>query len=518
MNNLAHNSHSNSEYEQIYNAMDKSMAVIEFNLDGIIQHANENFLKTLGYSLTEIVGKHHRIFCDNEYSNSLEYKKFWDALRSGEFSSGEYRRIRKDGHDVWISATYNPIINEKGEITKVIKFASDISSQKLKDAELDALSKTQAVINFEIDGTILGANENFLSALGYSHSEIVGKHHRIFCESDYANSSAYREFWANLAKGQFQAGEFKRIRKDGQEIWINAAYNPVYDLSGNIFKIVKYATDVTAQKQASLRLISALKETSNHLSAASEELTASALQFTQTSESTLKQSSELASSSDQLRLGINSIVSSTEEMVSSISEISKSTNSGSRQASEALGKVQESDKLVQNLSVAGEEIGTVIKTIASIAQQTNLLALNATIEAARAGEAGKGFAVVANEVKELAKRSAQSSEEIEEKIKNIQSTTDSTIEALGEITSSVEQITSISSSIATAIEEQSATTSEVSRITKDSENTVLNVSNSIKEVETGANESSSAAKDLSHAAVELNKLAIKLSELVTDLE
>ena len=233
-------------------AIGKSLAVIEFEPDGTIIHANENFLKALGYSQAEVVGKHHRIFVEADYRNSPEYSRFWQELKNGVYSSGEYKRIAKDGSDVWIQASYNPILDLNGQTIKVVKYATDITQQKLLDAyykgQIEAIGKSQAVIEFDVNGIVEHANENFLSALGYSIDEIKGQHHSLFVESGYKNSPEYKSFWHALSKGEFKAGEFKRLGKGGKVVWIQASYNPIVGLNGEVLKVVKYATDITSQK------------------------------------------------------------------------------------------------------------------------------------------------------------------------------------------------------------------------------------------------------------------------------
>ena len=247
-----HNENFVSDLEARINALNKVQAIIEFNLDGTIITANENFCKALGYSEEELKGKHHRMFCDQQYTNGLEYARFWDKLGRGEFDQGEYKRFTRTGKEIWIQASYNPVLDEKGKPYKVIKFATDITAQKLQSAEweskLSAISKAQAVIEFGLDGIVTQANENFLSTLGYTIDEIRGKHHRMFCESSYANSPDYARFWEKLNRGEFDAGEYKRIGKGGKEIWIQASYNPIFDMNGKPVKVVKFATDVSHQK------------------------------------------------------------------------------------------------------------------------------------------------------------------------------------------------------------------------------------------------------------------------------
>jgi len=244
----------NADYQGKIEAINKSQAVIEFNMDGTILTANDNFLNTLGYTLMEIEGKHHSMFAEAGYANSAEYKAFWERLNRGEYDTGEYKRIGKDGKEVWIQASYNPIADLNGKPFKVVKYATDVTDVKLKSAnfggQIEAISKSQAVIEFNMDGTILAANDNFLNTLGYTFSEIEGKHHSMFAEASYANSAEYKAFWEKLNRGEYDTGEYKRIGKGGKEVWIQASYNPITDLNGKAFKVVKYATDITEQKHA----------------------------------------------------------------------------------------------------------------------------------------------------------------------------------------------------------------------------------------------------------------------------
>lgn len=241
-----------NEAQSTLEALNKSQAVIEFTIDGTILDANENFLKTLGYSLEEIKGKHHRMFVEDSYASSPEYKAFWDNLANGEFQSSVFKRFSKSGQEIWIRASYNPVFDDRGRVKKIVKFATDITEQKLKDfdyeGQINAIGKSQAVIEFSKDGTILDANENFLNALGYALYDIKGKHHRMFVEDSYASTTEYQQFWNELNNGNFQSGEYKRIGKGGKEVWIQASYNPIIDPDGKVLKVVKYATDVTQEK------------------------------------------------------------------------------------------------------------------------------------------------------------------------------------------------------------------------------------------------------------------------------
>jgi len=237
----------------IYQALDRVQAIIEFDLDGTVVSANENFLHIFGYELNEVIGKHHRMFCDPDYAESDAYAEFWKKLARGEYHAAEFKRLAKGGKEVWLRASYNPVFDEDGKPVRVVKFATDVTASKLQIAEFEgkvrAIERAQAVIEFELDGTVITANENFLRIFGYSLDEIVGKHHRIFCDPGYAESPEYAQFWQKLGRGEYDADEFKRISKNGAEIWLQASYNPILDIEGRPLKVVKFASDITAEIQ-----------------------------------------------------------------------------------------------------------------------------------------------------------------------------------------------------------------------------------------------------------------------------
>jgi methyl-accepting chemotaxis protein len=404
-------------------AIGRAQAVIAFNLDGTIITANENFLKTLGYSLGEIQGKHHSMFVEPATRDTAAYREFWASLNRGEYQSAEYKRIGKGGKEVWILASYNPILDEKGKPFRVVKFATDVSEQKLRTADLAgqiaAIGKSQAVIEFNMDGSILTANENFLNALGYSLREIQGKHHSVFVDAVDRDGAAYREFWANLNAGKYQAGEFKRIGKGGREIWIQASYNPILGLTGKPFKVVKYATDITAQVIARKK-------------------------------------------SDSVRGMMETVAAGAEELNASVREISETMSKSRQTASEAVVRVDAADQQAQRLSSASESMGGIVELIGNITGQINLLALNATIESARAGEAGRGFAVVASEVKNLANQAKQATDKIGQEIGNLNGISADVVSALTAIKQSIQEVSEYVTSTAAAVEEQSTVTSEMS--------------------------------------------------------
>ena len=235
----------------IYQALDRAQAIIEFDMEGTVLAANSNFLEVFGYTLEEVVGQHHRIFCEPRYASSSEYREFWSQLARGELHSAEFKRLAKNGDAVWLRASYNPVLDDDGTPIKVIKFATDVTAETRRNAEmggmLEAINRSQAVIEFALDGTVLAANDNFLRIFGYELGEIVGQHHRLFCHASYTESADYQAFWQSLANGDFVSGEFKRISRDGMDVWLQASYNPIFDEEGRLLKVVKFAQDITEE-------------------------------------------------------------------------------------------------------------------------------------------------------------------------------------------------------------------------------------------------------------------------------
>lgn len=540
-------------------AIGKSQAVIEFSMDGTILGANENFLKVMGYELEEVRGRHHRMFAEPEYAASPEYRAFWAKLNRGEYDAAEYKRIGKGGKEVWIQASYNPILDPAGKPWKVVKYATDVTAEKLRTADfmgqIGAIRKSQAVIEFSMDGMILDANEGFLNALGYRIEEVRGRHHSMFAEPEYAASAQYRDFWAKLNRGEFDGGEYRRLGKGGREVWIQATYNPILDLNGKPFKVVKYATDITELVQNRLELVRVMqaastgdltqevrtrgkndlaqigaqfqeflgalrgnlgqiREASMTLGSASSHLAGISQQLSSNAEETATQATVVSAASEQVSTNVTVVSTGCSEMQASIREISKSANEAARVAKDAVNVANGTTETIAKLGDSSVEIGKVIKLITSIAQQTNLLALNATIEAARAGEAGKGFAVVANEVKELAKQTARATEDIGQQVESIQRNAKSAVAAIGEVSTVVNQINDISYSIASAVEEQTATTSEISRNVGQAANGTGDIARNIAGVAMAARDTTQGATATQKSASDLNQLADELKSLV----
>ena len=444
-----------TSHEAESNAIGRSQAVIEFQMDGTILTANENFLHALDYTLDEIKGKHHSLFVDRAYSASPEYKQFWAKLNRGEFDQGEYCRIGKDGREVWIQASYNPILDEKGKPYKVVKFATDITSTKLKNAEyqgqIDAIGKAQAVIHFNLDGTVQWANENFCNALGYTLNEIQGKHHSLFVDPSFANSGEYRQFWDNLRAGRYQAAEYKRIGKNGREVWIQASYNPILDPSGKVFKVVKFATDVT-------QTVNRRKEGERIGSLVERNLE----KIVKAVSTVNEQSAQAAAASEETATTVQTVAAAAEELSSSVGEISRSVTTSKASVDDAIQQTNLADQSTKQLTKNAEAMSSIVELIQKIASQINLLALNATIESARAGDAGKGFAVVASEVKNLARQVEQATDNISGEISGIQNISREVAGALDAIKQSVGTVQNSVTGVASAIEEQSAVTREIS--------------------------------------------------------
>ncbi len=489
-------------------AIKRTQAVIEFELDGTILDANQNFLDAMGYSLAEIRGQHHSMFAEPAYKASAEYAAFWEALRRGEHQVGEFKRLGKGGREVWILASYNPIRDAAGRPCKVVKFATDVTEQKLRNADyegqIQAISKSQAVIEFDMDGTIRQANENFLSVMGYRAEEIVGRHHSLFVEPALRDSPEYEAFWEALRRGEFSVSEFRRIGKGGKEVWIQASYNPIRDLNGRPFKVVKYATDITAQKQLQLTVDNILKETTRvmtHMAqgelgermageysgefavlrdavhGCAENLQNMVLEIREAAETIGSASSEiskgnldLSTRTEEQATSLEQTAASVEQLASTVKQTADNAraadqlSAGTRELAEKGGSVVgDAVGAMGEIEVASKKIADIIGVIDEIAFQTNLLALNAAVEAARAGEQGRGFAVVASEVRNLAQRSAVAAKEIKglindsvEKVEEGSRLVVGSGNTLQDIVGSVGKVSDVVAEISTASQEQAA--------------------------------------------------------------
>ena len=520
----------------ILNALKTSFAIIEFATDGTVITANDKFCAAIGYRLDEIKGKHHSLFVDPKYAQSGDYKAFWKRLAGGAFDTGEYKRIGKGGREIWLQASYTPVLNGAGRTVKVVKLALDITDAKVKSAEnaslLDAIFRSQA-------------NDNFLKVLGYSAAELVGQKHAMLAEPGYAASADYKAFWDRLRKGEFAEGEFSRLGKGGHTVWLQAAYNPIFDIDGKVTKVVKFATDLTERMdnvalvgQALARmadgdleirvdqpLMPSLDQLRTDFNAAASALH-DALRTVSTSASAIHTGTdEIAHASDDLSRRTEQQAASLEETAAALDQITatvKKTASGARQASDvvtqAKGEAEHSGVVVgqavaamDQIEQSSQQISQIIGVIDEIAFQTNLLALNAGVEAARAGEAGRGCAVVAQEVRALAQRSADAAKEIKALISTSSKQVGQGVDLVGQtgkalqsIVAKVGEIDALVSEISASAQEQSTGLAEV--------NTAVNQMDQVVQQNAAMVEQSTAAShSLAQEAQEMARLVARFN-------
>ena len=522
-------------------AINRSQAVIEFDLGGRILDANENFLAVTGYALAEVKGQHHSMFMPPGEADSADYKRFWADLGRGEFCRGQFLRLGKGGREVWIQASYNPIKGAGGKPVSVIKYAFDVTEQKNRLADLEsqhkAISKAQAVIEFDLSGKVLHANENFLAVLGYSLSEIVGQHHRMFVDPVERESAAYKAFWERLGCGEYEAAQYRRVGKGGREVWIQASYNPVMDARGRPYKVVKFASDITAsfkgqQLEAAVRetgeviaraknkdltgrvamdgkvgdvaalcagvndlldtlagVVGSVRDISGRIDAASSRISSDSAQLAERTEANASSLQETAATTEELAASVKHSAGNSRMAVALGQEASQVAARGGAIVTEAVGAMERIEK-------ASAGISDIISMIDEIAFQTNLLALNAAVEAARAGDAGRGFAVVASEVRALAKRCSESASGVKALIANSTQQIQAGVGLVKDAGATLGEIVQAASKVAATVSEISAATTEQSNGIEEMARTVAHMDELTQQNALLADQSSKVAQDL----------------------
>ncbi|MBU2912840.1 methyl-accepting chemotaxis protein [Reichenbachiella agariperforans] len=531
----------NNQTSHLKQAIDTSWAFIEFDPSGVILNANNNFLKTLGYTLDEVIGQHHKIFCTDQYLNSINYKQFWKELAAGKSNSGEFNRIKKTGESIWLQASYTPVFDKEGRIEKIVKIAVEITemvTSRLENSWMkSAIDTGWAMIEFDPTGHIINANDNFLQTFGYTtQPEIIAKHHRIFCETKLINSSAYLDFWEELAQGHIKSGEYKRLDKNGKEVWLYASYTPVRDAQNKVVKVIKIASNITESVQNRENLNSILSNKIHQLS------------------------TELAEDTTTMDNKINEMRTSVEEASSAIMQISVGAQDQSRQVDEisqmlndikssshetnlkarniktvveqstqkvqlggdtiqsvvnSVGQINNGTELTQNaidsLAHLSSEITKIVGVLSGVAAQTNLLALNAGIEAAKAGEAGNGFAVVAEQIRILAEESKTNSMKIEGVIHSVSEHISAVIESVTRMKANVQSgenaarvaknaFDDIHSSILDTLER----TSEIEIAANFQNSSIDNSVQSIEKIVVVSEETAAGTEELASSTTQLN--------------
>ncbi|CAM4491879.1 MAG: hypothetical protein LEGION0403_FIIPPAGN_01670 [Legionella sp.] len=533
---------------------------------GNVLTVNDKLCDVSQYSREECIGQPHNMFRHPDMSKAV-FKEMWATIGTGKIFRGKIKNKKKDGTPYYVDAVISPVLGDDGKPMSYLGVRYEISEYETNynylKALLGAINSSYAMIEFEPNGTVISANENFLKLMGYSSiDELSGKHHRIFIDKEESQKEAYSKFWDELSHGKSFKGEFKRITKDGDEVWINGMYAPMLDDMNRVIKVVKLANDVTLEKKRELELmkkvdsilevvnaasegdlskeiivngnepidlvcvalkkfmgalhhdLSLISTNIEALTSSSDELNAIGQQMAGTAEETSIQSTIVSTSVNQVSQNIQTVAAGIEELDVSIKEIAKNASNAAQVATQAVNLTDDANLTMAKLGDSSMQIGNVVKVITSIAQQTNLLALNATIEAARAGEVGKGFAVVANEVKELAKETAKATEDISRKIETIQSDTQESVVAITKISTIIKEINETQNTIACAVEEQSATTNEIGRSVSEASQGGIEISENIHGVAQAAKDTAEGASNNQLASEELTKMAADLKKIM----
>ena len=540
---------SRSDAGGVLRALGQSLAIIEFDPSGNILTANQNFCSAMGYDLAEIKGKHHRLFVEPEEAAGADYQAFWAQLRRGQFDERQYKRLAKGGREVWIQASYNPVKNRRGEVVKVVKVATDITQQKLKNEEFEglvnAISRVQAVIEFTPGGEILTANANFLKTLGYGLDEIRGRHHRMFVDPTEAASREYQDFWARLNRGEYVAAEFRRIGKGGREVWIQASYNPIFDLNRKVVKIVKFATDITSRviavKEIGVSLsqladsnlryrietpidpafeplrtdfnsaLDRLQDTMGSISACTDGLRSGAEEISTASDDLSRRTEQQAASLEETAAALDEITSTVRRSAEGARQATATASDAKAEAVRSGVVMNDAVAAMSEIEQSSGQITQIIGVIDEIAFQTNLLALNAGVEAARAGEAGRGFAVVAQEVRALAQRSAEAAKEIKALIASSSDQVRRGVQLVGDTGAAL-------TGIVTKVTEIDVLIAEIAQSSQEQATGLTQVNSAVNQMDQVTQQNAAMVEETTAAATNLKQEASELSQLVSQFE